>query len=137
MACLIFILLLNIDHYILFAVKICILLLILHGLNYKHARVPHFSAILRYCIYGESYILYTEIQLVYALNTLKNESNYRYKHSVVEVILLIAAPLLVGFLCLGRILIFSTLCPYIFAIIRAGCFTLTVFLMSRCSQGSS
>ena len=34
--------LLNIDHYILFAAKICILLLILHGLNYKHARVPPF-----------------------------------------------------------------------------------------------
>ena len=36
----IFILILNIDHYILFAGKICILLLILHGLNYKNARVP-------------------------------------------------------------------------------------------------
>ena len=30
-----FIFILNIDHYILFAAKICILLLILHGLNYK------------------------------------------------------------------------------------------------------
>ena len=32
----------NIDHYILFPAKICILLLILHGLNYKPARVPPF-----------------------------------------------------------------------------------------------
>ena len=34
---------LNIDHYILFAAKICILLLILHGLNYKPTRIPPFK----------------------------------------------------------------------------------------------
>ena len=52
LACLIFILILNMNHYILFAGKICILLLLLHGLDYEHARYPHFSAILRYCIPG-------------------------------------------------------------------------------------
>ena len=41
---------LNIDHYILFAAKICISLLILHGINLQG--YPHFSAILRYCIPG-------------------------------------------------------------------------------------
>ena len=45
-----FIFILNIDHNILFAAKMYILQLILHGLNYKLARVPHFSAILRYNI---------------------------------------------------------------------------------------
>ena len=33
---------LNIDHYILFAAKICILLQILHGLNYKPTGIPPF-----------------------------------------------------------------------------------------------
>ena len=33
---------LNFDDYILFAAKICILLLILHGLNYGPERVPTF-----------------------------------------------------------------------------------------------
>ena len=48
-----FFFILNIDHFILFAAKICILLLILHGLNYKNLEgYPHFSTILRYCLPG-------------------------------------------------------------------------------------
>ena len=38
-----FIFILNIDHFILFAAKTCILLLILHGLKNKAARVPPFK----------------------------------------------------------------------------------------------
>ena len=41
---------LNIGHYILFAAKICILQLILHGLSINLKGYPHFSATLRYCI---------------------------------------------------------------------------------------
>ena len=37
-----FIFILNIEHYVLFAAKIYILLLMLHGLNYKPLRVPQF-----------------------------------------------------------------------------------------------
>ena len=42
LACLIFILILNIDHYTLFAAKICILQLKIHGLNDIPARVSPF-----------------------------------------------------------------------------------------------